>query len=165
MADLVKIDFIEMPKVLVVGKSIEVDWTKIHEHNPIPAFWDECFREGMFKKLEAMEDHVYDPAYVGYMTMEKYVCGMLMKLGCPTPGEGFTVDEILPSKVAVGWVKGHEKDVFMNAHKLTEKSLEEWGYRYNPACKWAMEFYNCPRFTEKDEDGRVILDYYIPVVK
>ena len=165
MADLIKINFIEMPHVLVLGKTLEVDWTKIHEFNPIPAFWDDCFKEGMFKKLEKIKDYVYDPAYVGYMNMHSYTCGMIMKLGCPMPQGDFTRHEIMPTKVAVGWIKGHEDDVFMNAHKLTEKELEEWGYMYNPACKWSMEFYNCPRFTEKDEEGRVILDYYIPVVK
>jgi len=165
MADLIKINFIEMPKVLVVGKTLEVDWTKIHENNPIPAFWDECFRDGLFKKLEALEEYVYDPAYVGYMNMHSYTCGMLMKLGCPEPADDFKKYEIIPTTAAVGWIKGHEKDVFMSAHKLTEKALEEWGYRYNPNCRWSMEFYNCPRFTEKDEEGKVILDYYIPVVK
>lgn len=164
MANLIKIDFIEMPKVLVLGKTLEVDWMKIHEENPIPAFWDECFRTSMFKVLEAMKDFVYNPAYVGYMNMHSYTCGVLMKIGCPIP-EGMTVHEITPTKAAVGWIQGHEKDVFMNAHKLTETALEEWGYKYNPDCKWSMEFYNCPRFTEKDDQGRVILDYYIPVVK
>lgn len=165
MADLVKIDFTEMPKVLVVGKTIMVDWTRIHDENPIPAFWDSCFREGLFKKLESLEEHIYNPAYVGYMTTESYTVGMLMKLGCPEPDEGFTVNEILPTKVAIGWIKGHENDICMNAHKVTEKALEDWGYMYNPGCKWAMELYNCPRFTEKDKDGKVILDYYIPVIK
>ena len=70
MAELIKIDFIEMPKVLVIGRTLEVDWTHIHENNPVPAFWDDCFREGLFKKLEAMENFVYDPAYVIYTLSE-----------------------------------------------------------------------------------------------
>ena len=90
---------------------------------------------------------------------------MLMKLGCPIPGEDFTSVEILPTKVALGWIKGEEHDICMNAHALTEKALEDWGYMYNPDCKWSMELYKRPRFTQKDEEGKVILDYYIPVVK
>ena len=164
MADLVKIDFIEMPDIVVVGKSLDVDWTEVHRKNPIPDFWQKCFAEGIFKKLEEMKEYVYDPAYVGYMTMTSYTCGMMMKLGCPVPG-GFNLCEIKPTKVAVGWVKGREHEVYMQAHSLTEKGLEEWGYMYNPDSKWSMEVYNCPRFTEKDEYGNVILDYYIPVVK
>ena len=165
MANLVKIDFIEIPEVLVIGKTIEVDWTKIHQENPIPAFWDVCFKDGTFKILEEQADFIYDSAYVGYMNLHSYTCGMLMKMGCPEPGRGFTTHVIMPSKVAVGWVKGHDTDVFMNAHKLTETSLESWGYKFNPKCRWSMELYNCPRFTQKDEDGKIILDYYIPVVK
>ncbi len=165
MADLVKIEFIEMPEVLVVGKNIKVDWTKIHGENPIPAFWKECFKEGMFKKLEAITEYIYNPAYVGYMNMHSYTCGMLMKLGCEKPGEDFTIHEIAPTKVAVGWIKGIKQNVCMNAHALTEKALENWGYMYNPDCNWSMELYNCPRFTQQDEEGKVILDYYIPVIK
>ncbi len=165
MANLVKIEFIEMPKVLVVGKTIDVDWLKVHGDNPIPAFWKECFKEGMFQELESLSDYIYDPAYVGYMNMHSYTCGMLMKLGCPIPGGDFTSVEILPTKVALGWIRGKKQDICMNAHALTEKALEDWGYMYNPDCKWSMEFYNRPRFTQKDEEGKVILDYYIPVVK
>ena len=165
MAELVKIDFVEMPEVLVIGKTIEVDWTKIHQENPIPAFWDECFKDGTFKTLEEQTDFIYNPAYVGYMTLHSYTCGMLMKMGCQEPGKGFTTHVIIPSKVAVGWIKGQKQDVFMNAHKVTETALEEWGYKYNPKCRWSMELYNCPRFTKEDDDGRIIMDYYIPVVK
>lgn len=165
MAALVKIDFIEMPEVLVIGKTIDVDWLKVHGTNPIPDLWKTCFKDNTFKTLETLNDFVYDNSYVGYMTLHSYTCGMLMKIGCPQPGGGFTTQTIMPSKVAVGWIRGNENDLYMNAHGLTEKALEEWGYRYNPACKWSMELYNCPRFTQKDQDGKVILDYYIPVVK
>lgn len=165
MANLVKIDFIEMPEVLVIGKTMEVDWTKIHEHNPLPDFWKTCFKDGTFETLNSLTKYIYDPAYVGYMNMHSYTCGMLMKRGCHEPGTGFTTHLIMPTKAAVAWIKGYEKDVYMNAHELTETALEDWGYKYNPDSRWSMELYNCPRFTEKDENGRVIMDYYIPVAK
>jgi len=164
MSDLVKIDFIEMPDVVVVGKTLGVDWTKVHKENPIPDFWKECMAEGVFSQLEALEGYIFNPAYVGYMTMESYTCGMLMKLGCPVP-ENLDVHEIMPTKVAVGWVKGKEPELYMQAHELTEKGLEEWGYMYNPDARWSMEVYVCPRFTEADENGNIVLDYYIPVIK
>lgn len=165
MARLEKIEFVEMPDVLVIGKTIKVDWAHIRDHNPIPEFWEKCLADGTFKRLEQCGEQVYDPSYVGYMTMHSYTCGMLMKKGCTIPGEGFDTHEIMPTKVAVGWIKGPETEAIMNAHRLTERGLEDWGYRYNPDCEWSMELYNCPRFTQKDENDMVILDYYIPVVK
>jgi hypothetical protein len=30
---------------------------------------------------------------------------------------------------------------------------------------WCMELYACPRFKRPDENGNVILDYYIPCKK
>ena len=52
----------------------------------------------------------------------------------------------------------------MPAHELTNKAMEEKGY-INDGFAWSMELYNCPRFTTPDEQGRIILDYYIPCRK
>jgi hypothetical protein len=90
---------------------------------------------------------------------------MLMKHGCQIPGFGYSKTRIPETKVAAAWIKGKEQDSIMHAHALTEEALEEWGYRYSPICRWSMELYFCPRFTEKDENGHVILDYYIPIIK
>ena len=39
------------------------------------------------------------------------------------------------------------------------------GYEFDMDRLMLMEGYNNPRFTKPDEQGRIIFDYYIPVVK
>ncbi len=165
MAKLEKIEFLELPELYIVGKTIDVNWCKIKMNNPIPAFWRQCLNDATFEQLEEHTDYIYSPAYVGFMTTETYTCGMLMKHGCQLPAFGYSKTRIPETTVAASWIRGTEDDAIMHAHELTEKALEEWGYRYSPVCRWAMELYFSPRFTEKAEDGTVILDYYIPVVK
>ncbi|MBN1624204.1 MAG: GyrI-like domain-containing protein [Clostridia bacterium] len=162
MAELIKVYFEDLPELKVIGKTIGVDWQKIGEYNPIPAFWEKCFKEDVFKKLEELDSWIHDPSYVGYMTMNSYTCGMLMKSDCAVPN-GFTFDVIKPTKVVIGWIKGEEKDVFMNAHNLTDTVMKKEGFVYNKESGWSMELYNCPRFTNKDKKGNIILDYFIPV--
>jgi len=42
------------------------------------------------------------------------------------------------------------------------QALTSLGYTNNDMT-WCMELYNCPRFTEPDAQGNIILDYYIPI--
>jgi len=164
MAELIEFFIKDLPKLRVVGKTIGVDWQKIGENNPIPAFWDKCFKDGTFAKIEENPDRIHDPSYVGYMTMNSYTCGMLVQPDFPVP-KGYQFNDLEPVKVAIGWIKGQDKDVFMNAHSLTDKALRTMGYIFNEKSGWSMELYNCPRFTERDAAGNVIMDYYIPVQK
>ena len=89
----------------------------------------------------------------------------MMKPGVPVPA-GFVSRTLKPAKVAVGWVKGkksNEGDIYANAHSLTEKSMMETGMK--PSRRpdsWCMEVYTCPRFTTPDENGDIIMDYYLP---
>ena len=171
---LVKLEIIDQPEIVVVGKLIRfnLDGSKAKD-NP-PALWTRCFSDGTFSTLEALADHVHNPAYVGYMggydpaTGEfDYICGMMMKPGVAVP-EGFASRPLPPAKVAVGWVKGSDSNkgaIFMSGHGLTEKATAEKGMKADPAADWCMEVYTCPRWTTPDAEGCIILDYYLPVAE
>jgi predicted transcriptional regulator YdeE len=169
VAELVHFEVKDFPAVLLIGKELRYSMELLMKgENRIPAFWDACFADGTFTRLEGQKDGIFDDAYVGVMLDWgkgdgdfSYVCGMLMKDGADVP-DGY-ISRVLPaSKVAVGWIKGTDTmDVSSAAHVLTERKLKEEG-RTSDKMAWCMELYNCPRFTTPDADGKIILDYYIP---
>ena len=173
MPELVNFQIIEQPEIIVVGKSIHLytDGTKA-EMTP-PELWARCFADGTLATLEALADFIHNPAYVGYMDTNngawkggegRYICGMMMKPGVSVP-DGFAAQTLKPAKVAVGWIKGkknNEAAIYANAHDFTEKAILEKGLKPWGGHDWCMEVYTCPRFTTPDENGDIIVDYWIP---
>lgn len=172
MGKLIKLEVISLPKLCLVGKELKINMEEhMKGNNRIPGFWDKCFGDGTFSTLEQQPDFIYNDAYVGFMMdwdkgdgYFSYVCGILMKEGVTIP-DGFIMRGIEPTDAAVGWIQGKDTaDVCSDAHAKTEKALREAGYKCDDM-KWCMELYNCPRFTTPDENGEIILDYYIPCSK
>lgn len=170
MGKLIDFKVAEIPEVLLIGKEIRYSIEEqMKGNNPLPAFWGRCFADDTFPALESQSDLIYDDSYVGVMLdWDKgdgeftYIVGMLMKNGSDVP-EGFVSRKIDTTRVAIGWIQGGDtQDVCSNAHELTEQALKAEGYSNN-GMKWFMELYNCPRFTTPDENGQIILDYYIPI--
>ncbi len=168
MAKLIKLETIDFPKVYVVGKEIKVKMEDVMgANNPIGAFWGKCMSDGTFEELSKLK--VYSNDYVGFMTdwdmgtdYFVYSVGMLFNEST-TPSSEYTVREIAPAKVAVSWVQGKDTaDVCSNAHTITEEALREKGLAMS-SVGWCMEVYNNPRYTTPDENGTIILDYYVPV--
>ncbi len=172
MVKVIKFEVKNFPESRVIGKSIRPDMNKLNKgENPIPAFWEKCFSDGMFATLESLSEFHLDSAYVGWMgewndsdQTFTYLCGMLMKPDTPPPVD-FCFRDIPETNVAVAWIQGVEPDLFQEAHQLTTKTLIEKGYQMNDNAPWSMELYACPRFTEADPDGSRILDYYIPCIQ
>ena len=170
MGKLIKFETSEIPEVLVIGKEFRYNMEELMKgNNPLGGYWGACMKDEIFKVLESQPEHVYDKAYVGVMTdWDKgdgdfsYIIGMLMKPSANVP-DGYHSKKLDATKVAVAWVQGKDtEDVCGDAHELTEKALKEKGC----VCEkmsWSMELYNCPRFTDPDENGEIILDYYIPI--
>ena len=170
MAELVRFEIISFPAMKLIGKEIRYSMAvHMQGDNRIPGFWDKCFNDGTFTWLEAQKDFIYDPAYVDVMLdWDKgdgefsTIVGMLMKNGASVP-DGCVTRDLPASKVAVGWVRGKDTmDCCAAAHQLTEQKLRADGYT-NDKMTWCMELYNCPRFTTPDDNGDIILDYYIPL--
>ncbi len=167
MPELVHFSIEKMPAMKVVGR--EMRHKMGAKENPIPAFWKQCFEDKTFETIEALGAPALDGSYVGYMTeyskedgMFTYICGIFMKPDCPVP-EGFVSRDVTAADVAVGWVQGPEFAIYPVAHTLTQEGLERAKRKPDATADWCAEVYNCPRFTTKQGNGDVILDYYIPV--
>ncbi|HLT00500.1 MAG TPA: GyrI-like domain-containing protein [Acholeplasma sp.] len=169
MAKLINFEVVKLPKVIIIGKEIKHRFDLMMKgDNPIPAFWGKCFEENVFGILEAQKDFIYNADYVGVMCdftkgdgEFSYIIGMIMKEGATVP-DGFRAFVIEEGDVGIGYVKGEELDVSMNAHRLTEEAIKNIN-RSNHNMEWFMELYNCPRWTDVDQDGHRTMDYYIPL--
>lgn len=127
------------------------------------------FHERAFEVLELANP--VSSSYVGWMgdfdqTTGRfiYIAGMLLPQDAAVP-EGYDSRCLPPCKMAVGWVKGKEPDVYLNAHTLTEAGIKESIYLPDHSFGYSMEVYHPRRFAEAMEKGRkdVILDYWQPV--
>lgn len=172
MAKIVKTEVCQLPEVFVVGKKITVKMPNSPEINPIPNLWETCFSDNTFDHLMDYRDALFDDAYVGWMSdfsfengIFTYICGMLMNSDISVRDDRFVSRNIEPTTVAIGWIQGSTvPEISFAAHSLVEKAVDEIGYSCEHAT-WCMEVYNCPRFTQPDENGEIILDYYIPCIK
>lgn len=172
MVKIIKTEINQLPEVFVVGKKITVKMPNKPEINPIPALWDTCFSDNTFDYLMKYRDLLFNDAYVGWMSdfssdngTFTYICGMLMKSDNLSLDDGFVSRKIEPVTVGIGWIQGSTvPEICFAAHSLVEKAVQEKGYSCNHAT-WCMEVYNCPRFTQPDENGEIILDYYVPCIK
>ena len=177
MPKLIKFEIKRLPKLCVVGKQLRYSWEALESgDNRRPGFWDKCYEENIFASLEAQIEYIFDSSHVGvYLDWHlddkdfTYIVGMLMKPGVTIP-EGYVAREIAEVDVAVGWIKGkfasrgvdRDGPDSENGYDLMVKSIKE-NDRDNSNMKWCMEPYNCPRFTEPDENGDTIVDNYIPL--
>jgi hypothetical protein len=138
--------------------------------------WGDWWKNDLFNKLkEDISDTPYDEATIGLMTMRgdmsdfTYWIGLFYPSGTGVP-TGFDFLDLPESNVGVGWVCGNEEngEIFgAPPHEAVCKKLEEekmgefrndiTGAGNDTYC--FFERYNCPRFTSKDEDGNVTLDY------
>lgn len=169
MPELIRLEIAEMPELCLVGRELRVDMKTQTEHNPIPAFWDDCMRDGTLGPLERQEEFLHSPDYFGLMTdwdfaagEFSYTVGMLMKPGCAVP-DGYTQRKLGPCRACVSWIRGKDTmDVAGPAHEMTEDALRARG-ETNESMSWCMEGYNCPRYTTPDANGTITMDYYIPL--
>jgi len=169
-AKLIKFEIKELPDLRVIGKEIIIKMSEFQQHNPIPEFWGKCLNDNTFGYLEQeLKDQMYSPDYVGYMQMlnaDEFtnVCGILMKPDAPVP-DGYVSYDVKAFTSGVSWIQGTEPDIYIGEHTLTEPEIDKAGYKYDESKGFTIEAYNCPRYTQPDENGNRIIDYYVPMVK
>ena len=139
------------------------------------AQWDQWHEANGFTALRrAVGAPVFDSSQPGLMTMRgdmgdfAYWIGLFFPAGTAVP-EGYGFVDLPESDLGTAWVRGslESGELFGDAHgkvckKLAERGLGEFrsdiaGPGSDTYC--FAERYQCPRFTEKDAEGRVILDY------
>jgi len=131
------------------------------------AKWGEWFANGWFaaleKEIEMLPKENEGMAYLGFMREKngifEYWIGMFASESSPVP-LNFEYISIPAGDIATAWVHGHEeKGEIYWAHDACVSKFTEKGWILDD--KYAFERYQCPRFTNADKDGKVILDYCI----
>lgn len=129
-------------------------------------YWAQCFEEdwpallGQCKRIPGVSDDL-----VGAMRMTgdsgsfEYWVGAFLAPDAEAP-DGFESVIIPAGEVAVCWLRGNDKNgeiYSQEASDLAMAAMAEKGWTFSEK-RWFFERYNCPRFTEPDENGEVILD-------
>jgi hypothetical protein len=132
--------------------------------------WDEWVQNHRFEKLEELltEDFnkTYEDfnAYVGLMRCKEgepfeYWIGMFLPKESTVP-HGFDSVDMEAGKLGVCWIQGTMDELFFNEEECGKRLCDK-GYEVisdKEGAWWFFERYGCPRFIDKDEEGRVILD-------
>jgi hypothetical protein len=168
MAEIIKTYKETLPALRLIGKRYaHADFDNGFGHK-----WGEFFEKGYFDELEklGMAKDI-ENGYLGFMRCNnnqedfEYWIGMFFAPGTEAPA-GYEFLDLEGGDVGICWIKGSQDDgsIYgmhdkceeeMKKNNVGEFLYDERKYLYH------FERYNCPRFTEKDSDGNVILDYGI----
>ena len=133
--------------------------------------WGQWFQNKWFHKilgdsLSVMPDDF--GSYLGFMRVIEgefeYWIGTAFPPDTPVP-DGFEYIDLGECDVATYWIYGNEQSGELfdpDVHERCLAQLAENGYTPKENA-WCMERYTCPRYTEPDEKGNVILDYCIAI--
>lgn len=168
MAEIIKVYRQSLPAMKFVGKRYleeqKVDGT-------FGVYWGEWFEKGWFEPLK-FNDGGEEPfedcnAFIGLCRFTQdepfeYWIGVFAPQSAEAP-EGYQSLDIEAGDVAVAWIYGREPDVYMCC---PISRMESEGYELtndSHGVQYGFERYVCPRFTEPDKDGNIILDmcYYV----
>jgi hypothetical protein len=136
-------------------------------------YWCEFFQNGLFAELEKQNPEFCD--YFGLMgcseTDFEYWIGMFFPVETAVP-EGYSYVDMPESDVGICWIMGKEEtgELFgAEPHNMCMQEIKDNGMTFRDDFQsdekwlWFFERYNCPRYTQKAEDGTVILDYGVYV--
>ena len=161
MAEIIKIYKESLPSLKLIGKKYSNE--DRDQYGSFGSKWgDEWFANGLFEKIENLKNIDVEPgSYLGVMRSNQgkfeYWIGMFFEEDVVTPA-GFEEVKIPAGDIATCWVKGKEETgELYNCHDACVDLVKKSGYEI--ANTWFFERYACPRFTEKDKDGNVVLDY------
>jgi len=151
-----------MPEVRLVGRR----YTDA-DRGPNGTFghlWQEWFANGYFDRLEGLPQLRDERnGYLGAVPQGKefeYWIGVLTIGDSPVP-EGFESVPIPAGEMAVCWLRGREETGELygcEPYHMCVREVGAQGWAVDPK-GWFFERYNCPRFTDPDSEGRVVLDY------
>ena len=166
-AEIIRIYTEEMPATRFIGKKY---FMEDRENGSFSSKWGEWFQNGWFEIIEKQSDQdlsqwfVEGGAYIGLERLKEnepfeYYIGIFMPEGTPVPA-GFEALDFPASLLGVGWIKGTMENIFI-WEEIRDRLILEG---YKPVADeqdalWSFERYTCPRFTDPDEDGNIILDY------
>lgn len=163
MSKIKKIYTQSLPAMKLVGKCYHEDEK---QNGTFAAKWAEWFAKDWFSPLllpEAAGEPFEDcNAYIGLCRCKEgepfaYWIGVFMPLDAPVP-DGYESVEFKACEIAVCWIYGKEPEIYSTC---CLDALKQQGYEWTAdrdGIRWCFERYVCPRFTQPDRDGNVILD-------
>jgi hypothetical protein len=132
--------------------------------------WGEWFESNRFNPLEELLTEEFKcrygeaDSYVGmirgkYGEEGQYWIGMFLPPDTIVP-EGYEYIDIPTTKLGVCWIHGLEEEVYCKEDQCAERLRQNEMVPSigSDGAWWRFERYNCPRFTQKDENGKIILD-------
>lgn len=169
MAEIIRVYKEHLPALRLIGKRYQ---EPDRENGSFAGKWGQWFQNGWFAELEKLgEAPNIENGYLGFMRCDadhphetfEYWIGMFFPADTAAP-QGFESIDIKESNVGVCWIQGKEDDGRIYAmHDACLKRLAEEGMgNYKTAdqnWQYFFERYNCPRFTQADANGNIILDY------
>jgi AraC-like DNA-binding protein/predicted transcriptional regulator YdeE len=171
MAEVIKTYKQRIPATRFIGKKYG-DEDRVN--GLFSAKWDEWHQNGWFADIEKapgfntvfIEDA---DAYIGLMRSKngepfQYWIGMFTPPGTTVP-EGFSYIDLPAKSLGVCWIYGPVPDIYGRDDLVMEAFQKNGIAPVTDAdgAFWFFERYACPRFTEPDAKGYVILDhcYYV----
>jgi predicted transcriptional regulator YdeE len=170
-AEIIKVYREAQPALRLIGKRY-LDRDRDPNTGLFAPKWGEWHANGWFDLLEkhAAPDATNGGAYIGLMGSGddgfEYWIGIFFPEGTEPP-DGFDYADIPASDVGVCWIRGTEPDIYTQTLQCYAELLgEDMRVPTRDALgRWyEFERYNCPRFTDADADGNVILDYAVYLI-
>jgi hypothetical protein len=173
MAEIIKTYKEALPALRLIGKRYG---TGDFVDGSFGARWGEWFEKGWFDELEKLGTaENIENGYLGFMRCNtnqedfEYWIGVFFAPGTQVP-EGYEFLDLNGGDVGVCWIKGSRDDgSIYGMHEQCVEALKNngMGEFFYDEKKYLYHFerYNCPRFSEQDENGDVILDYGIYLEK
>lgn len=172
MAEIVKLEYVNMEDVLLIGISNKDYGVTTNE------LWKVFWEKGFDKKLYELKEHFVgmdDCIGLGYMTDfatdnglgDTYIVVKYFEVGTPIP-DGMTGRIIKGGTVAKEQIAAKNLDeIIGNAYILISDMVQKNGYMLDYEHFYWLEFYTVSRYCNAVESGaeQVILDWHMPCKK
>jgi predicted transcriptional regulator YdeE len=137
--------------------------------------WGEWHGKGWFGEIEKISGgeptvhQLYEDgdAYIGMLNLSKdfntlgYYIGMFVPLNTSVP-EGYISMDYPAQNFGVCWIQGKDMDDIQSQFRFLQEKINEAGMeriKEDDGSFWQFERYGCPRYTNPDENGNIIVDY------
>ena len=174
-AEIIKVYTEEMPAVRFIGKKyLDADrvdggfgqqWGTWHENGWFNLLLQQ-FNPDEQEAVATLTAWFHEgAAYLGLMRVKEnepfeYWIGMFLPAETTVP-EGMNHLDFPAMQLGIGWIRGTMENIFFMCEPVYEQLVAEG---FQPVADkngawWSFERYTCPRFTNPDEEGQIILDH------
>lgn len=156
--EIIKVYKQKFPEMKLVGKKYGP------KSNGYSSEWGQWFQNNWFGPLESLvADLGMEDAFIGLIRCRpefEYWIGVFAKADAEVP-EGYESVMLPEGEAAIAWIYGSDENGEIygaEAHAACTQKFTEQGWQTGKA-NWFFERYVCPRFTNPDKLGNVILDH------